>query len=100
MLECIESAVIWDYRNKCEFTFGYNGEKDRSVGFRIGRYKDSTVQVESAKDVPLLMPPIRAALAEIEQFIKNSAFEPYSPVTYEGKESTLTQYRIRRARIH
>jgi len=45
LLDCVESKVIWDYRNKCEFTFGFDKNEERSVGFRIGRYKDKTIQV-------------------------------------------------------
>merc|ERR1712130_471543 len=89
-LSCVGAEVIWDYRNKCELTFGYDGEGKRSAGFRIGKYKDKTIQVESARDVPLNMPPIQRALGEIEDFIAKSAFEPYSPATYEGHWTIVT----------
>lgn len=83
---CVKADVTHDYRNKTELTFGLNSEGERMAGFRIGRYRDKTVQVESAKIVPLQMPQISSALPEVEDFIKNSKFEPYSPATYEGFE--------------
>ena len=71
---CIKADVTHDYRNKTELTFGLNSEGERMAGFRIGRYRDKTVQVESAKIVPLQMPQISRALPEAEDFIKNSKF--------------------------
>ena len=77
------------YRNKCEFTFGTNGKEEREVGFRIGRYKDQTVQVESGQSVPIVSDQMKKGLSEFQKMIKESKFKPYSPATYSGNWVTV-----------
>ena len=77
------------YRNKCEFTFGTNGKEEREVGFRIGRYKDQTVQVESGQSVPIVSDQMKKGLSQFQKMIKESKFKPYSPATYSGNWVTV-----------
>ena len=77
------------YRNKCEFTFGTNGKEEREVGFRIGRYKDQTVQVESGQSVPIVSDKMKMGLSQFQKMIQSSKFKPYSPATYSGNWVTV-----------
>ena len=77
------------YRNKCEFTFGTNGKDEREVGFRIGRYKDQTVQVESGQSVPIVSDQMKKGLSQFQKMIQSSKFKPYSPATYSGNWVTV-----------
>ena len=86
--ECVDNPNE-GYRNKCEFTFGTNGKEEREVGFRIGRYKDQTVQVESGQSVPIVSDQMKKGLSQFQKMIKESKFKPYSPATYSGNWVTV-----------
>jgi len=77
------------YRNKCEFTFGFNGKKEKTIGFRTGRYKDGTIQVESAAPVPIVSETMKRGVAQLEQMLLTSQFNPYSPADYTGHWLTV-----------
>lgn len=48
--EILSSPIIDGYRNKNEFTFGYNKNKEITVGFRQGLYQDKNFFVERPTD--------------------------------------------------
>lgn len=75
---------IQAYRNKCEFTFGFNGQKAKTIGFRTGRYKDGTIQVESAQPVPIVSDKMKQGVIQLERMLLASQFNPYSPADYTG----------------
>ena len=83
-MPCLEADRRDGYRNKCEFTFGLNGKGERSVGFRTGRYKDRTLQVEDARIVPIVTNRMKLALQQCYDLIQKSQFAPYCPASYTG----------------
>ena len=72
------------YRNKCEFTFGFNGQKEKTIGFRTGRYKDGTIQVESCQPVPIVSNKMKQGVQQMSKMLQTSKFNPYSPADYSG----------------
>lgn len=44
-IEVMKSPMINGYRNKCEFTIGYDQNRDIKVGFLLGSYADGIVTV-------------------------------------------------------
>lgn len=82
------------YRNKCEFTFGLNGKKQKTIGFRTGRYKDGTIQVECAKQVPIVSDRMKKGVEQLEKMLLESKFNPYSPADYSGR---LSDFRFHNA---
>lgn len=53
LLDIRSSSVINGYRNKCEFSIGFNPEtKKATVGFRLGSYADGSIGVAPLDDMP------------------------------------------------
>merc|ERR1719500_1638945 len=87
----IRSPLTSGYRNKCEFTIGYqSGEV--AVGFRLASYKAGSVEVASLaslEDVEQTLPQISARMVKVvsrlEQLVKASpSILPYCTLTRTG----------------
>ena len=64
------SPVVNGYRNKCEFTVGI----DKTVGFRLGLYRDGTVKVISpALNCPIIGDKMRNALNGCQKYISTES---------------------------
>ncbi|RWS04485.1 tRNA (uracil-5-)-methyltransferase A-like protein [Dinothrombium tinctorium] len=82
------SPVIVGYRNKCEFNIG----NDKTVGFRLGLYKDGNVTVVSPpKNCPLLSEKMYEVATQLENFLKHiSSLSAFNNETHEGHWRQLT----------
>ncbi|OQR94780.1 tRNA (uracil-5-)-methyltransferase [Achlya hypogyna] len=84
------SPVLEGYRNKCEFTFGYDVDKKPVVGFRVGMYKEGVVAVGSPEDcinVPQVMKDI---CKTFQTYLATSTLPVYDVLTHEGVWRLLT----------
>ncbi|KAG2471047.1 tRNA (uracil-5-)-methyltransferase homolog A [Polypterus senegalus] len=85
------SPVQTEYRNKCEFLIGVgaNGE-DKTVGFRLGKYKGGTCAVVEPSDTIHVPISTKRVVAAFQDYIRTTPFAVYSPETYEGHWRQLT----------
>nr|XP_006640219.1 PREDICTED: tRNA (uracil-5-)-methyltransferase homolog A [Lepisosteus oculatus]XP_015221373.1 PREDICTED: tRNA (uracil-5-)-methyltransferase homolog A [Lepisosteus oculatus] len=91
-LEAIRpSPVQTEYRNKCEFLIGVgaNGQ-DKTVGFRLGKYKGGSCAVVEPSDTVHVPPAAKQVVKCFQNYIRTSPFPVYSPETYEGHWKQLT----------
>lgn len=84
------SPLELHYRNKCEFNAGPGPDGQPTVGFRLGKYKDGyNLVVEPASCVHT--PPVANSIASVlQQYIRQSEFEPYSTLDHTGYWKMLT----------
>lgn len=83
LLEEMKSAQIFNgYRNKCEFTVGI----DKTVGFRLGLYKEGTVLVITpGLNCPIIGDKMRKALNAFQAYISNeSELKGFDPENHCG----------------
>ncbi|KAI8590560.1 S-adenosyl-L-methionine-dependent methyltransferase [Geranomyces variabilis] len=84
LLEVMPSPVLYHYRNKCEFTFGWNEAGEKVAGFLCGAFKDGVVTVveaELAKNVS----PAGAELARtLSKFLRSSSLPIYDRIAKTG----------------
>ncbi|EQC37278.1 hypothetical protein SDRG_05502 [Saprolegnia diclina VS20] len=84
------SPILEGYRNKCEFTFGYDVEHKPVVGFRVGMFKEGVVAVGVADEcinVPQVMKDI---CRTFQAHLETSSMPVYDVMTHEGVWRLLT----------
>lgn len=75
------SPVTDGYRNKCEFSFG----EDKTVGFRMGSYKQGSLRVARVTDCPTVSPSMKKIVWLVERYVRESSkLQPFDPVTHAG----------------
>ena len=87
----VRSPTLKGYRNKCEFSIGFSGDKTISVGFRLSSYKSGSVEVVSVAtlpDIETTLPHIPGQMVTIagklEQYVRVSGVLPYDNVERRG----------------
>lgn len=86
-----KSPVTVGYRNKCEFTVGYDEEsKLPTVGFRLGSYVTGTVAVGPIQEMIHISEKTKKAVLIFQDFIRKSKLAPFSPADYTGYWRFLT----------
>ncbi|KAJ3161957.1 tRNA methyltransferase 2 [Geranomyces michiganensis] len=84
LLEVIPSPVLCKYRNKCEFTFGWNEAGEKVAGFLCGAYKDGVVTIVEAD----LASNVGSAGAELSRslgrFLRSSSLPIYDRIAKTG----------------
>ncbi|CAK4624710.1 hypothetical protein LEN26_013787 [Aphanomyces euteiches] len=84
------SPVLAGYRNKCEFSCGYDDARQPIVGFRYGTFKNGLVSV-GAPDECINVPDVmKAIVATFQTFLTASALPVYDVLTHEGVWRLLT----------
>ncbi|KAI8082079.1 S-adenosyl-L-methionine-dependent methyltransferase [Thamnidium elegans] len=89
VLDPIGSPVTEGYRTKCEFTIGYNLDREPTVGFLLGLYRDgvtSVLEPSACLNVPDVAKKIAAVMNE---YIKKSDLPAYDRVEKTGVWRTL-----------
>ncbi|GAA5797290.1 hypothetical protein HPULCUR_002671 [Helicostylum pulchrum] len=89
VLDPIGSPVTEGYRTKCEFTIGYNLNREPTVGFLLGLYRDgvtSVLEPSACLNVPDVAKKIAAVMNE---YIKKSDLPAYDRVEKTGVWRTL-----------
>lgn len=85
------SPVQTEYRNKCEFVIGVGADgEDKTVGFRLGKYKGGTCAVVSPSETTHVSSEAKRIVQAFQQFIRTTPYAVYSPETYEGHWRQLT----------
>ncbi|CAG2174266.1 unnamed protein product, partial [Oppiella nova] len=76
------STLINGYRNKCEFTVGI----DKTVGFRLGLYREGTVRVIAPPiNCPIISDHMRSAMNAVQTYITTkSRLNGFDPETHSG----------------
>ncbi|RNA09498.1 tRNA (uracil-5-)-methyltransferase -like protein [Brachionus plicatilis] len=91
LIETVPSPVIDDYRNKCEFTIGYNEDESKTVvGFRLGEYKTGSSEVVEPYSCKNFPDQMRSFVKKFHEFVENSEFKPVNVRTREGNWRQLT----------
>ncbi|KAG5280873.1 hypothetical protein AALO_G00064960 [Alosa alosa] len=85
------SPVQTDYRNKCEFLIGMGADgQDKTIGFRLGKYKGGTCAVVGPGDTIHVPPETKKVVQVVQDYIRTTPYSVYSPETYEGHWRQLT----------
>lgn len=82
--DVVASPKVLQYRNKCEFSIGYDADGKPCVGFRIGTYKSGSVSIAEpslCNNVPESMVYITQ---QMQHFIENSKFKCYDRESQDG----------------
>ncbi|CAI5797336.1 tRNA (uracil-5-)-methyltransferase homolog A [Podarcis lilfordi] len=85
------SPLQTEYRNKCEFLIGIGpNQEDKTVGFRLGKYKGGTCAVVEPFDT-IHIPAVTKKVAKaFQDYIRSTSYGVYSPETYKGHWKQLT----------
>ncbi|KAF5899034.1 tRNA (uracil-5-)-methyltransferase A, partial [Clarias magur] len=85
------SPVQTEYRNKCEFVIGAGADgEDKTVGFRLGKYKGGSCAVVSPSDTVHVPAGAKRVVLAFQNYIRTTPYDVYSPETYEGHWRQLT----------
>lgn len=85
------SPVVDGYRNKNEFTVGRHLETGEVVvGFRISSYRQGSMSVASAADLPNVPESAKKVAQCFQDYVQQSGKEPFNPETHEGYWRQLT----------
>uniref|UniRef100_A0A224Z2E5 tRNA (uracil(54)-C(5))-methyltransferase n=1 Tax=Rhipicephalus zambeziensis TaxID=60191 RepID=A0A224Z2E5_9ACAR len=100
-LEPIKASPVVDgYRNKNEFTVGRHLETGEVVvGFRISSYRQGSMSVASAADLPNVPESAKKVAQCFQDFVQQSGKEPFNPETHEGYWRQLTVRTTRKDHI-
>ncbi|XP_062874188.1 tRNA (uracil-5-)-methyltransferase homolog A isoform X1 [Trichomycterus rosablanca] len=94
------SPLQTEYRNKCEFVIGTGADgEDKTVGFRLGKYKGGTCAVVSPSDTIHIPKEAKHVVQAFQKYIRTSPYAVYSPETYEGHWRQLTVRTSRTSQI-
>ena len=81
------SPLVNGYRNKCEFTIGWNRESKPTVGFSLGGFRDRLLVVENANECVHVPDNIKAVANYFEAYLRSSGvLEKYPIYERDGKK--------------
>ncbi|CAM9456228.1 unnamed protein product, partial [Hapterophycus canaliculatus] len=85
VLPIVPSPEQEGYRNKCEFTLSLAEDGLATTGFRSGRYQQGVpITVESPKDCPQVHRDMKKLCAQMDTFMRSSAFPLYDDAAKKG----------------
>ncbi|XP_075688689.1 tRNA (uracil-5-)-methyltransferase homolog A [Rhinoderma darwinii] len=94
------SPVQTEYRNKCEFLIGAGAHnEDKTVGFRLGKYKGGTCAVVEPFDTIHIPCITKKVVKAFQEYIRASPYVVYSPESYEGHWKQLTVRSSRKGHV-
>ncbi|KNC99848.1 uncharacterized protein SPPG_05222 [Spizellomyces punctatus DAOM BR117] len=80
----LPSPVVNGYRNKCEFTFGWNLKREKVVGFLLGLYKEGIVNVLEPTNTLNVSPAAVKIAATLQTFLRASDLDLYDRINKKG----------------
>lgn len=81
------SPQVTGYRNKCEFTIGWDRESKPTVGFSLGGFRDRLLVVENARDCVHVPDSIKALANHFEAYLRSEGvLEKYPIYDRDGKK--------------
>ncbi|KAK1941437.1 tRNA (uracil-5-)-methyltransferase A [Phytophthora citrophthora] len=84
------SPVTEGYRNKCEFSFGFDKEDKPCVGFRLGLFREGSVVVSKPDECINVSAEMKAVCAVMQNILETSDIPVYSVNTRTGVWRILT----------
>ncbi|XP_063820786.1 tRNA (uracil-5-)-methyltransferase homolog A [Pseudophryne corroboree] len=101
LLESVKpSPAQTEYRNKCEFLIGVGAnEEDKTVGFRLGKYKGGTCAVVEPFDTIHIPCATKKVVKAFQKYIRTTTYAVYSPESYEGHWKQLTVRSSRKGHV-
>ncbi|XP_077298668.1 tRNA (uracil-5-)-methyltransferase homolog A [Arctopsyche grandis] len=82
---------IEEYRNKCEFTIGFDIETNLpTVGFRLGSYVSGFTGVAPVDNLCHIPKEMKKAVLLFQEFVRSSELKAYSPEDHSGFWKQLT----------
>ncbi|WMV56042.1 hypothetical protein MTR67_049427 [Solanum verrucosum] len=86
----IESPLIDEYRNKCEFSAGYSVLGKPTVGFQLGNFRDGVTAVEEPVDCPNVSKVACKYAAIFQEFLQQSTLPIWNRLNNTGFWRQLT----------
>ncbi|OWZ15341.1 23S rRNA (uracil-5-)-methyltransferase RumA [Phytophthora megakarya] len=84
------SPVTEGYRNKCEFTFGFDKEDKPCLGFRLGLFREGSVVVSKPDECINVSNEMKAVCAVMQNIVETSDVPVYNVNTKAGVWRVLT----------
>ncbi|GLD99870.1 hypothetical protein PINS_up008598 [Pythium insidiosum] len=84
------SPVTEGYRNKCEFSIGFDADGKPCVGFRLGLFRDGSVIVNAPTNCVNVSTVMEQVCAAVQQLVETSGIPVYDVKTQEGVWRLLT----------
>ncbi|KAJ8524307.1 hypothetical protein ON010_g16811 [Phytophthora cinnamomi] len=84
------SPVTEGYRNKCEFSFGYDKDDKPCVGFRLGLFREGSVVVSKPDECVNVSNEMKAVCAVMQNIVETSDIPVYNVNTKSGVWRVLT----------
>jgi len=91
-VDYVPSPVQDGYRNKCEFSFGYNvDESDSLIGFRLGDFKSGSNEVVSPDACPNISSEMKTLVQAFKTYLhEKSSYKAFNVRNHEGNWRQLT----------
>lgn len=86
----LPSPVTVKYRNKSEYTAGLSMDGLKTIGYRVGKYRDKTCAVEETSAIEILPEKMQKVAKEFQEYIRSSGKDTYDPQNYQGHWRQLT----------
>lgn len=84
MVFTLNSYRFYRYRNKTEYTIGYDEENNMTIGFLLGSTRDGIVTV-SNPDECINIPSQHKLIGKLfQQFITQGPHKPYDKISHTG----------------
>ncbi|GMF39783.1 unnamed protein product [Phytophthora fragariaefolia] len=84
------SPVTEGYRNKCEFSFGFDNEDKPCLGFRLSLFRDGCVVVSKPDECVNVSNEMKAVCAIMQNILETSDIPVYNVTTKSGVWRLLT----------
>ncbi|KAG2765485.1 hypothetical protein JG687_00016449 [Phytophthora cactorum] len=84
------SPVTEGYRNKCEFSFGFDNEDKPCVGFRLGLFREGSVVVSKPDECINVSQEMKEVCAVMQNILETSDVPVYNVNTKSGVWRVLT----------
>ncbi|XP_074636247.1 tRNA (uracil-5-)-methyltransferase homolog A-like isoform X1 [Acropora palmata] len=90
LLDCVESPVLDGYRNKCEFTIAEGPDRAKTVGFRLGSYKEGYSGVVEPSECIHISDKAKVISKAFQTYVRQSPLPVYDLCFHTGYWQTLT----------
>ncbi|XP_042512558.1 zinc finger CCCH domain-containing protein 24-like [Macadamia integrifolia] len=86
----LESPLVNEYRNKCEFSVGYSVEGKLTVGFMLGNFREGVTAVEEPVGCPNVSRIACRFALIFQEFLQHSTFPVWNRINNTGFWRQLT----------
>lgn len=84
------SPVTEGYRNKCEFSIGFDLEGKPCVGFRLGLFRDGLITTSKPDDCVNVSQTMKHVVVAVQNLIETAGYPVYDVKSQEGVWRMLT----------